>query len=74
MVSGLRLLLIVMQGVTTLGAAAAPELAKAAMPVGKKLLSVSADMLLAGVGALNSAAKKSKARKKQEEEQSSREL
>ena len=49
-----------------MGAATAPELAKAAMPVGKKLLSVSADVLVAGVGALTEAAKKNKARKKPE--------
>jgi hypothetical protein len=56
-------LLVLVQGVTTIGAATAPELAKAAMPVGKKLLSVSADILVAGVSALSNAAKKSKARK-----------
>lgn len=60
--------LVLLQGVTTLGAATAPELAKAAMPVGKKLLSVSADLLVAGVGALNNASKKSKARKKSEQQ------
>lgn len=60
------MLFVVLQGVTILGAATAPELAKAALPVGKKLLSVGADVLVAGVGALNNAAKKSKAQKNSE--------
>jgi hypothetical protein len=55
-----------MQGVTTLGVATAPQIAKAALPVGKKLLSLSADVLVAGVSALNDAAKKNKAKKRGE--------
>lgn len=54
-----------MQGVTTLGAATAPQLAKAALPIGKKLLSLSADVLVAGVSALNDAAKKKDLTKRQ---------
>lgn len=54
-----------MQGVTTLGAATAPQLAKAALPIGKKLLSLSADVLVAGVSALNDAAKKKDRTKRQ---------
>lgn len=45
---------------TTIGAATAPQLAKAALPIGKKLLSFSADVVVAGVSALNDAAKKNK--------------
>jgi hypothetical protein len=50
------------QGVTTLGAAAAPHLVRAALPVGKKLLTVSADLVLAGFGALNDASRRSRER------------
>jgi hypothetical protein len=46
------------QGVTTFGAAAAPQLMKMALPVGKKLLTTSAGVLIAGFGAINEAAKK----------------
>ena len=53
-----------MQGVTSFGAAAAPHVMKAALPVGKKLLSASADVLLAGVGALNDAGKRNRQRAK----------
>eukprot|EP00892_Ulva_mutabilis_P011760 jgi/Ulvmu1/8957/UM005_0048.1 len=53
-----------MQGVTTLGAATAPQIAKAALPIGKKLLSLSADVLVAGVSALNDAAKKNEQAKR----------
>jgi hypothetical protein len=51
------------QGVTTLGAATAPHIVKAALPIGKKLLSISADVLVAGVSALNDAAQKKKGSK-----------
>lgn len=56
-----------MQGVTTLGAATAPQLAKAALPIGKKLLSLSADVVVAGVSALNDAAKKNKDQSRQKD-------
>ena len=54
-----------MQGVTSFGAAAAPHVMKAAVPVGKKLLSASADVLMASVGALNDAGKRSRKRAKE---------
>jgi hypothetical protein len=50
--------------VTTLGAAAAPHLVRAALPVGKKLLTVSADLVLAGFGAFSEASKKSRERRR----------
>lgn len=51
-----------MQGVAAFTAAAGPQVLKAAGPVGKKLLQVSAQAVVAGVGALDSAQKKSKQR------------
>ena len=52
-----------MQGVTTFGAAAAPQLMKVALPVGKKLLTAGADVLLTGLGAVNDASRRSRARR-----------
>lgn len=56
-----------MQGVTNLGAATAPRIAKAALPIGKKLLSLSADVLVAGVSALNDATEKNKKQQKKQQ-------
>jgi predicted dinucleotide-utilizing enzyme len=58
-----------LQGVSAFGAAAAPQILRAAVPVGKQLLSAGATVLVAGVGALNDAAAKNRKRRRAREKE-----